>query len=148
MSEHRILGLDYGTKTVGVAVSDPLFLTAQGVEIIRREKPTKLRQTLARITELVEMYEITEIVLGYPMHLNGDAGVRCEETQEFAEMLKRRTGLPVILYDERLTTVEADEIMAEVGIFDRHARKEHVDKIAAMLILQDYMDAHRAEYVK
>ncbi|MCR5144435.1 MAG: Holliday junction resolvase RuvX [Lachnospiraceae bacterium] len=136
----RILGLDYGTKTVGVAVSDPLFLTAQGVEIIRREKPTKLRRTLARIEELIAEYEVTSIVLGYPMHLNGDEGDRCQATKEFKEMLEKRTKLPVTLVDERLTTVEADDIMFESGITDRHERKKYVDKIAAMLILQDYLN--------
>ena len=136
----RILGLDYGTKTVGVAVSDPLFLTAQGVEIIRREKPTKLRRTLARIEELIAEYEVTSIVLGYPMHLNGDEGDRCQATKEFKEILEKRTKLPVTLVDERLTTVEADDIMFESGITDRHERKKYVDKIAAMLILQDYLN--------
>ncbi len=137
----RILGLDYGTKTVGVAVCDPLFLTAQGVEIIRREKPTKLRKTLSRIEELIKEYDVDRIVLGYPMHMNGDAGIRCQETEEFRDLLVKRTGLEVIFWDERLTTVEADEIMAEVGIFDRRERKEHVDKIAAMIILQGYLDS-------
>lgn len=136
----RILGLDYGTKTVGVAVSDPLFLTAQGVEIIRREKPTKLRRTLARIEELIAEYGVTSIVLGYPMHLNGDEGDRCEATKAFKEMLEKRTKLPVTLVDERLTTVEADDIMIESGITDRRERKKYVDKIAAMLILQDYLN--------
>ncbi len=136
----RILGLDYGTKTVGVAVSDPLFLTAQGVEIIRREKPTKLRRTLARIEELIVEYGVTSIVLGYPMYLNGDEGDRCEATKAFKEMLEKRTKLPVTLVDERLTTVEADDIMIESGITDRRERKKYVDKIAAMLILQDYLN--------
>lgn len=136
----RVLGLDYGTKTVGVALSDPLLLTAQGVEIIRREKPSKLRKTLARIDELIALYQVDLIVLGYPMHMNGEEGTRCEETQVFKEMLEKRTGLQVILWDERLTTVEADEIMMEVGIRREH-RKEYVDEIAAMIILQGYLDS-------
>lgn len=137
---HRILGLDYGTKTLGVAVSDPLLLTAQGVEIIRREKPTKLRKTLARVEELIKEYQVGKIVLGYPRHMNGTEGIRCEQTVEFQEMLRKRTGLEVILWDERLTTVEADDIMMEVGI-RREDRKQYVDKIAAMIILQDYLNS-------
>ena len=134
----RILGLDYGTKTVGVAVSDPLLLTARGVEIIRREKPTKLRRTLARIEELVKEYEVEKIVLGYPKHMNGSEGTRCRETLEFREMIEKRTGCEVLLWDERLTTVEADDIMMEAGV-RREDRKQFVDKIAAMIILEDYL---------
>ena len=94
----RIMGLDFGSRTVGVAVSDPLFLTAQGVEIIRRKSPNKLRQTLARIEELITEYEVDRIVLGYPKNMNNTEGERCEKTQEFRQMLERRTGLPVILW--------------------------------------------------
>ena len=112
----RIMGLDFGSRTVGVAVSDPLFLTAQGVEIIRRKSPNKLRQTLARIEELITEYEVDRIVLGYPKNMNNTEGERCEKTQEFRQMLERRIGLPVILWDERLTTVLADQAMMEGGI--------------------------------
>ena len=135
----RILGLDYGTKTVGVAVSDPLLLTAQGVEIIRRKSAVKLRQTLARIEELVEQYEVETIVLGYPKNMNNTEGDRCEQTKELKEMLERRTGLPVVLWDERLTTVAADQSMMEMGI-RRENRKDYVDEIAAIFILQGYLD--------
>lgn len=135
----RILGLDYGTKTVGVAVSDPLLLTAQGVEIIRRKSARKLRQTLARIEELVEQYEVETIVLGYPKNMNNTEGDRCEQTKELKEMLERRTGLPVVLWDERLTTVAADQSMMEMGI-RRENRKDYVDEIAAIFILQGYLD--------
>lgn len=135
----RILGLDYGTKTVGVAVSDELLITAQGVEIIRRKSPSKLRQTLARIEELVEEYGADRIVLGYPKNMNNTEGVRCDETKEFQEMLERRTGKEVILWDERLTTVAADKAMMESGI-RRENRKEFVDEIAAIFILQGYLD--------
>lgn len=135
----RILGLDYGTKTVGVAVSDPLLLTAQGVEIIRRKSAGKLRQTLARIEELVEQYEVETIVLGYPKNMNNTEGDRCEQTKELKEMLERRTGLPVVLWDERLTTVAADQSMMEMGI-RRENRKDYVDEIAAIFILQGYLD--------
>lgn len=135
----RVLGLDYGTKTVGVAVSDPLFLTAQGLEIIRREKPTKLRRTLARIGEIISEYDVERIVLGYPMHLNGDEGARCEATKEFKAMLEARFGLEVILQDERLTSVEAHELMHESGLKEID-HKKYVDELAAMLILEDWMN--------
>ena len=135
----RILGLDFGSRTVGVAVSDELGLTAQGVEIIRRKSPGKLRQTLARIEELVISYNAEKIVLGYPKHINNSEGERCERTMEFKEKLAYRMELPVILWDERFTTVAAEEIMKESGIRREH-RKEYVDEIAAMLILQGYLD--------
>lgn len=135
----RIIGLDYGSKTVGVAVSDPLGLTAQGVEIIRREKQNKLRQTLARIEELIAEYEVSEIVLGYPKNMNNTEGERCQLTLEFKEMLTRRTGLSVTLWDERLTTVMADQAMIE-GNIKREDRKQYVDKLAAVFILQGYLD--------
>ena len=135
----RIIGLDFGSKTVGVAVSDELGLTAQGVEIIRRESPKKLRRTLARIEELVVHYQAERIVLGYPKNMNNTEGERCEKTKEFKEMLERRTGLNVILWDERLTTVSADKHMMESGI-RREDRKKFVDEIAAVFILQGYLD--------
>lgn len=136
----RIMGLDYGSKTVGVAVSDGLKLTAQGIEIIRRKSPGKLRQTLARIEELIAEYQVEEIVLGYPRNMNYTEGERCERTREFQELLERRTKLPVILWDERLTTVEADRTMMEGGI-RRENRREYVDKLAAVFILQGYLDS-------
>lgn len=138
----RILGLDYGSKTVGVAVSDELLITAQGVEIIRRKSPGKLRQTLARIEELAGTYGVERIVLGYPKNMNNTEGERCERTKEFQEMLERRTGLSVILWDERLTTVAAHDSMIEMGI-RRENRREYVDEIAAILILQGYLDSLR-----
>ena len=120
-------------------MSDPLFLTAQGIEIIRRERENKLRQTYARIEELCRDNEVGRIVLGYPKNMNNTEGERCEKTREFKEALERRTGLPVILWDERLTTVAADKSMMESGI-RRENRKEYVDEIAAMLILQGYLE--------
>ena len=136
----RIMGLDFGSKTVGVAVSDPLGITAQGVEIVRRKSPNKLRQTLARIDELVREYGVEELMLGYPKNMNGTEGERCEKTREFKELLEKRTGLPVALWDERLTTVAADRSMMEAGL-ERQERKEYVDEIAAIFILQGYMAA-------
>lgn len=138
----RILGLDYGSKTVGVAVSDPLLITAQGVEIIRRESEGKIRKTYQRIEELCKEYEVEKIVLGYPKNMNGTDGDRAEKSLEFKEALERRTGLPVIMWDERLTTVSADNIMIESGI-RRENRKEYVDEIAAMIILQNYLESIR-----
>lgn len=136
----RIIGLDFGSKTVGVAMSDELLLTAQGVEIIRRKAPTKLRQTLARIEEIIASYGgVDRIVLGYPKNMNNTEGDRCEKTKEFADMLTKRTGLEVILWDERLTTVAADNSMMEMGI-RREDRKDYVDEIAAIFILQGYLD--------
>ena len=141
----RILGLDFGSKTVGVAVSDPLLLTAQGVEIVRRQSPNKLRQTLARIEAIIKEYEVDRIVLGYPKNMNNTEGERCEKTKEFKEMLERRTGLSIILWDERLTTVSADNYMMESGI-RREDRKKYVDESAAIFILQgqlDYLNLHK-----
>ena len=135
----RIMGLDYGSKTVGVAVSDALLLTAQAVETICRTQENKLRKTLARIEELCREYEVERIVLGFPKNMNNSEGERCEKTLEFKEMLERRTGLTVELWDERLTTVAADNLMMEAGI-RRENRKEYVDQIAASFILQGYLD--------
>lgn len=135
----RIMGLDFGSRTVGVAISDELLITAQGIEIIRRKEENKLRQTLARIEELILEYGVTEIVLGYPKNMNDSLGERVRLTEEFKEKLERRTGLKVSLWDERLTTVAADRAMMEAGIRREH-RKDYVDQIAASLILQGYLD--------
>ena len=143
----RIMGLDFGSKTVGVAISDPLFLTAQGIEIVRRKAPGKLRQTLARINELKEEYEVGKIVLGFPKKMNNTEGERCEKTLEFKEMLEKRTGLEVVLWDERLTTVEADRTMMQVGI-RRENRKEYVDELAAIFILQGYLDYQSRQHTE
>lgn len=135
----RILGLDYGSKTVGVAVSDPLGFTAQGVEIIRRKSENKMRQTLARIEELIAQYQVEEIVLGLPKNMNNTLGDRAEKSLELKETLERRTGLPVVMWDERLTTVEANRTLIE-GKVRRENRKDYVDKLAAVYILQGYLD--------
>lgn len=137
----RTMGLDYGSKTVGVAVSDPMGITAQGIEIIRREKENHMRSTLRRIHELVNEYEVGTIVVGNPKNMNGTSGERAEAAKAFAETLKQRTALPVVLWDERLTTVEAEKTMMAAGV-RREDRKKYVDKIAAVLILQGYLDAN------
>ncbi|RKM60249.1 Holliday junction resolvase RuvX [Butyrivibrio sp. XB500-5] len=135
----RIMGLDYGSKTVGVAISDALLLTAQGKEIIRRKEENKLRKTLARIEELIVEYGVEKIVLGLPVNMDTTPSVRSELCLEFKDKIERRTNIPVIMWDERLTTVEADEIMDELRIRGRE-RKEYVDMIAAQIILQDYLN--------
>lgn len=140
----RVLGLDYGSKTVGVAISDTLGWTAQSVETITRKSENKLRQTLARIEKLAKLYEADRIVLGYPKHMNNDEGERCARTEEFKEMLERRLGLPVILQDERMSTVSAERILME-GNVRRENRKEYVDKMAAAFILQTYLDRIKYE---
>ena len=135
----RILGLDYGSKTVGVAVSDPLGFTAQGVEIIRRKSENKMRQTLARIEELIAQYQVEEIVLGLPKNMNNTLGDRAEKSLELKEKLEKRTGLPVVMWDERLTTAEAERTLMETGV-RRENRKQYLDQMAAVLILQGYLD--------
>lgn len=140
----RIIGLDFGSRTVGVAVSDPLGLTAQGLEIIRRTSENKLRRTLARIEEIAKEYQADTIVLGLPKNMNNTLGERAEKSLEFKEMLERRTGLPVIMWDERLTTVAANRTLIESGV-RRENRKEYVDMIAAVYILQGYLDSLERE---
>jgi putative Holliday junction resolvase len=136
---NRIMGLDYGSVTVGVAISDALLLTAQGIEVIRRKQENKQRQTLARIEELITEYEVDKIVLGYPKHLNNTIGERAVKSEEFAERLRQRTSLEVILWDERLTTVAAHQVLAQSKLDDRE-KSMVVDKLAAVLILQGYLD--------
>ena len=136
----RIMGLDYGSKTIGVAISAPLGLTAQGIEIIRREDENKLRKSLRRIEELISEYQVEEIVLGFPKNMNNTIGDRAQKSLELKEMLERRCGLPVIMWDERLTTVEANRTLMESGV-RRENRSKYVDMIAAVFILQGYLDA-------
>ena len=136
----RIMGLDYGSVTVGVAISDELLFTAQGIEVIRRKDENKLRQTCARIEELIKEYGVERIVLGYPKNMNDTEGDRCAKSEAFAAMLERRTGLPVILWDERLTTVAAHKMMIEAGV-RREKRAKVVDQVAATFILQGYLDS-------
>ena len=134
------MGLDYGSKTVGVAISDSLGITAQGVETIYRKDENKLRKTCARIEALIEEYQVEQIVLGFPKHMNNDIGERAERSMEFGKMLERRTGLKVVMWDERLTTVEAERTLIENKV-RREDRKKYIDKIAAVFILQGYLDS-------
>lgn len=140
----RILGLDYGSKTVGVAVSDPLGITAQGVETIERKEENKLRRTLARIEELCREYNVEKIVLGLPKNMNDTLGDRAQVSEEFREKLERRTALPVVMWDERLTTVMAERVLQENKV-RREDRKKYIDKIAAVIILQSYLDMLAAD---
>jgi len=135
----RIMGLDYGSRTVGVAVCDPLGITAQTVETITRRDENKLRQTLARIETLAAEYGVERIVLGYPKNMNNTLGDRAKKSEELKAALERRTGLPVVLWDERLTTVAAERVLMESGVRREH-RKESVDQIAAAMILQGDLD--------
>ena len=135
----RIMGLDYGTKTVGVALSDELLLTAQPYMTVEREKANKLRKTYAKLEEIIKENDVEKIVLGFPKNMNNTEGERAEATKAFMEDLSRRTGLPIILVDERLTTVEADRILKETGVA-ASGRKEYIDKMAAAIILQNYLD--------
>ena len=143
----RIMGLDYGSKTCGVAISDSLMITAQPKEIIRRDRENKLRKTFARIEELIEEYDVGLIVLGLPLNMDDTEGERARRTLEFQDSLQRRTGLPVVMSDERLTSVEAEEIMQKQGI-PREKYHDYVDMIAANIILSEYMEKMREQEEK
>ena len=140
----RILGLDYGTKTVGVAISDPLLLTAQELETITRQRASALRHTLVRIKEICDEYQVEKIILGYPRNMDDSEGFRCEETLEFKKLLEKRVDIPIELLDERLTTVYAYEILEESGVAKKD-RKKYIDQIAAAIILQDYLDNKKSQ---
>lgn len=135
----RIMGLDYGSRTMGVAMSDELGVIAQGVEIIRRDSEKKIRKTLIRIDALIAEYNVEKIVLGFPKNMNNTLGDRAEKTLELKDDLERRTGLEVILWDERLSTVSANKAMMEAKV-RREEREKYVDSIAAAIILQGYLD--------
>lgn len=137
----RIMGLDYGSKTVGVALTDPLGITAQPLETITRESENKLRRTLARLETIVSEYHVDSIVLGLPVNMDGSVGDRAVKSLEFKEKLEKRLQIPVTMQDERLTTVEADAILDEMRV-PRSERKQYIDKIAAAFILEDYMNSN------
>lgn len=137
--KERIMGLDYGSKTIGVAISDSLGLTAQPFETIERNKENKLRRSLAKIAKIVEEKNIKKIVVGLPVNMNGKSGKRVSLTLEFVEKLKQRVDVPIIMQDERLTTVEADEILDESGV-KKENRKQFIDMVAAGIILREYME--------
>ncbi|MCR5587070.1 MAG: Holliday junction resolvase RuvX [Lachnospiraceae bacterium] len=135
----RIIGLDFGEKTVGVALSDEMGLTAQPYTTVHRDRPTKLRQTLAKIETIISENEVSLIVLGLPKGLDNVEGEMCERVREFGERLSRRTSLPVEYVDERLTTKEAGRVLEEANV-RKTERKKYVDKMAAALILKTYLE--------
>jgi len=132
----RILGLDVGEKTIGVAVSDELGFTAQGIEVIKRKNK---KEDLNRLEQIIKAYHIEEIVVGLPKNMDGTIGPRAEMIQDFAALLKKNFLLPVHFYDERLTTVSAEKTLLEADI-SRKKRKKVIDKMAAIFILQGYLD--------
>lgn len=139
----RILGLDLGDKTVGVAVSDPFGWTAQGLEIIRRNNPNEHKQSLNRLAQIIDEYSVETIILGYPKNLDNSEGVRCEKTKLYKEYLEKRfQNIPVILWDERFSTIVANNSMLEAGL-SHDKRKSVIDKMAAVYILQGYLDSKR-----
>lgn len=141
----RILGLDFGDKTIGVAVSDPFGWTAQGVEIIRRENPKEFKKCMRRLAELVEQYQSERIILGYPKNLDGSEGDRCVKTRDFCERIQRRfPKVEVLLWDERFSTIAAERSLREVGL-SHDQRKSVIDKMAAVHILQGYLDSRTRE---
>lgn len=135
----RWIGLDYGDKTIGVAVSDELGWTAQGVEVIRRKNA---EEDLRRLREIIDRFGVNEIVVGLPKNMNGTIGPRGEICIAFANVLERKLNLPVHLWDERLTTVSAERTLLEADV-SRKKRKRVIDKLAACFILQGYLDAQK-----
>ena len=138
----RVMGLDYGSKTVGVALTDPLGLTVQPLETITRDSENKLRRTLARLEEIVTEYQVGSIILGYPLNMDDSVGERAKKTQEFKIKLEKRLGRPVILQDERHTTAAADENLQEMNV-PKSERKKYIDQLAAAFILEDYLAGGR-----
>ena len=134
----RIKGLDYGSKTVGVAMTDALGMTVQPYKTIQRDRESKLRQTLSEIAEIVEQYQIKKIVMGLPLNMDDTEGDRAAKTRDFAEKLKLRVAVPIEFTDERLTTMEAEEILDQSGI-PRSEQKKVIDQVAAQLILEQYL---------
>lgn len=134
----RVLGLDVGSKTIGVAISDALKLTAQGLETIKRDVNDE-ENDFQRLDKIIEEHEVSTIVVGLPKNMDGTIGTSGEMCQAFAEKLKERTKLPVELVDERLTTVAAERMLITADV-SRKKRKKVIDKMAAVLILQNYLD--------
>lgn len=134
----RILGLDYGTKTVGVAISDDLLITARALEIIRRDEASKIRPTLRRIEEIISEYSVTKIILGLPLNMDMSMSEMASCALSFKEKIEKRTGLPVMMWDERLSSIEAEEVMRLNGIAAKDFKK-YVDMVAAKIILESYL---------
>lgn len=136
----RIMGLDFGEKTIGVAVSDPFGWTAQGIETIRREQEEAIKPSLNRLEGIIQQYGVEQIVLGMPKNMNNTMGPRAEKTLAFKEKLEKRFSLPVIVWDERLSTMAAERSLLEADL-SRDKRKKVIDKMAAVYILQGYLDS-------
>ena len=140
---HRVLGLDVGSKTIGLAVSDALGITAQGLETIRRKNK---RTDVEALEEVIRKYAVAEIVLGYPLRMSGSAGAQSEKMSRFAEDLRRRFGIPVHLWDERLTSAQANRVLRETDMSIRR-RAQVVDRLAAVLILQSFLDRRQCQSI-
>ena len=134
----RILGLDIGDRTIGLAVSDALGITAQGVQTIRR---TKLTEDLEKLDKVVEEYKIDLFVLGLPKNMDNSIGFRAEASIAYGKLLEKELGLPVDYVDERLTTVQAEKMLINEGNVSRKKRKKVIDKLAAVILLQNYLDS-------
>lgn len=132
----RIMALDVGSRTIGIACSDALLMTAQGIETIRR---TSLENDFNRLRELISEYEVHELVVGMPKNMNGTKGDRAEKTEEFVEKMKAVIDMPVTFWDERLSTVMAERQLIAADV-SRKKRKGIIDKMAAVVILQGYLD--------
>lgn len=136
----RTMGLDFGEKTIGVSVSDPFGWTAQGLETIRRKNEIDIKQSLDRLEQIINQYSVEEIVLGFPKNMNNTEGPRCEKTLSFKQKLEKRFKLPVLLVDERLSTIGAKRALLEADI-SRAKQNKVIDKMAAVYILQGYLDS-------
>ena len=135
----RVLGLDVGSKTIGVALSDEMGWTAQGIETIKINEERQ-QFGLDRLRQLIDEYGVDSIVIGYPKNMNGTIGPRGIASQVFADMLNEQFGLPTILWDERLTTMAAEKMLISADV-SRKKRKKVIDKMAAVMILQGYLDS-------
>ena len=141
----RLLGLDVGSKTVGVAISDPLGITAQELETIKIDE-SKFSFGMRQIRKIVRKYDVEGFVLGLPKNMDGSSGRSVERSKQYGERLKEKFDLPVYYMDERLTTVQADRILVEeAGVHDRVERKKVIDQMAGVLILQNYLEATRKD---
>ena len=138
----RTMGLDVGSKTVGVAVSDPFGWTAQGIEIVKINEAQE-EYGIDRISELIKIHEVTKVVIGLPKNMNNSIGPRAEASIHYAKLIEDTFGLPVVLQDERLTTVQAERMLIEEGNTSRAKRKKVIDKLAAVMILQNYLNQNQ-----
>ncbi|MER2132185.1 MAG: Holliday junction resolvase RuvX [Carnobacterium inhibens] len=138
----RTMGLDVGSKTVGVAVSDPFGWTAQGIEIVKINEAQE-EYGIDRIGELIKIHEVTKVVIGLPKNMNNSIGPRAEASIRYAKLIEDTFGLPVVLQDERLTTVQAERMLIEEGNTSRAKRKKVIDKLAAVMILQNYLNQNQ-----